>query len=49
MWTDWTNPKTGIVEQVWACRMGPTLNEVMDEKWEAELHAADPEGNEWGA
>ncbi|WP_165839606.1 hypothetical protein [Rhodococcus sp. Eu-32] len=49
MWTEWTDPKTCQVLEVWACRPGPTQNQILDEKWEREIHAADPEGSEWGA
>lgn len=49
MWTDWTDPDTGRIVKAWACRPGPTQDQVMNEKWECEIHAADPEGNEWGA
>lgn len=45
----WTDPVSGEVFSTPGCRRGPKEGQIYDDKWEAEIHAADPEGSEWGA
>lgn len=49
MMMTWTDPVSGKEITVLACQRGPKESQILDDKWEREIHAADPEGSEWGA
>lgn len=45
----WIDPVSGETVTSPGSRRAPIESQILDEKWEREIHAADPEGNEWGA